>query len=98
MIWFTVLQVVSTLVELVRLGSQSESEKDLEILLLRRQLAIYQRRQKRSPRLSQSDKLTLVLLGTKLKARMGRTIKAMGKVIRIVKRPHFSVGISSWSA
>jgi hypothetical protein len=47
MIWFMVMQVVSTLVELVRLGRQSESEKDLEILLLRRQLAIYERRQER---------------------------------------------------
>lgn len=62
MIWFMVLQVVSTLVELVRLGSQSESEKDLEILLLRRQLVIYERRQKRSLRLSRGEKLTLVAL------------------------------------
>ena len=85
MIWFMVLQVVSTLVELVRLGRQSESEKDLEILLLRRQLAIYERRQQRSPRLSRGEKLTLVVLGTKLKAKAGRTIKAMGEVIRIVK-------------
>jgi putative transposase len=85
MIWFIVLQVVSTLVELVGLGSQSESEKDLEILLLCRQLAIYERRQKRSPRLSRGEKLTLVVLGTKLKARTGRTIKAMGELIRIVK-------------
>jgi hypothetical protein len=80
-----VLQVVSTLVELVRLGSQSESEKDLEILLLRRQLVIYERRQKRSLRLSRGEKLTLVVLGTKLKARTGRMIKAMGEVIRIVE-------------
>lgn len=43
MIWFMVLQVVSTLVELVRLGRKSESEKELEIVLLRRQLAIYLR-------------------------------------------------------
>lgn len=85
MIWFMVLQVVSTMVELVRLRSQSESEKDLELLLLRRQLAIYERRQKRSPRLSRGEKLTLMVLGTKLKARTGRTIKAMGEVIRIVK-------------
>lgn len=34
MIWFMVFQVVSTLIELVRLGCQSESERDLEILLL----------------------------------------------------------------
>jgi len=54
MIWFMVLQVVSTLVELVRLGRQSESQQDLEILLLRQQLAIYECRQKQSPRLSRA--------------------------------------------
>ena len=85
MIWFMVFQVVSTLIELVRLGRQSESEKDLEILLLRRQLAIYERRQERAPRLTRSEKLPLVVLGIRLKNRTGRTIKAMGKVIRIVK-------------
>jgi hypothetical protein len=46
MIWFMVLQVISMLVELVRLGRPSESEKDLEILLLRRQLAIFERKQR----------------------------------------------------
>ncbi len=85
MIWFMVMQVVSTLIELVRLGRQSESDKDLEILLLRRQLAIYERRQKQARHLSRSEKLPLVVLNTKLKARTGRTIKAMGAVIRIVK-------------
>lgn len=85
MIWFMVFQVVSMLVELVRLGRQSESEKDLEILLLRRQLAIYERRQAQAPRLLRSEKLPLVVLGSKLKARTGCTIKAMGEVIRIVK-------------
>ncbi len=85
MIWFMVLQVVSMLVELVRLGRQSEGEKDLEILLLRRQLAIYERRQERAPRLSRGEKLALVVLATKLKVKTGRTIKAMGEVIRIVK-------------
>jgi putative transposase len=85
MIWFMVLQVVSTVVELVRLGRKSESEKDLEILLLRRQLAIYERKQERAPRLSRGEKLALVVLATKLKAKTGRTIKGMGEVIRIVK-------------
>jgi hypothetical protein len=84
MIWFMVLQIVSTLGELVRLGRKSEREKDLEILL-RRQLAIYERKQDRSPQLSRSEKLTLVGLATRLKAKTGRTIKAMGEVIRIVK-------------
>jgi hypothetical protein len=60
MIWFMVMQVVSMLVELVRLGRKSESEKDLEILLLRRQMAIYERKQERSPRLARGEKLALV--------------------------------------
>jgi hypothetical protein len=85
MIWFMVMQVVSMLVELVRLGRRSEGEKDLEILLLRRQLAIYERRQERAPHLSRGEKLTLVVLATKLKAKTGRTIKGMGGVIRMVK-------------
>jgi putative transposase len=80
-----VLQVVATLVELVRLGRKSESGKNLEILLLRRQLAIYERKQSQPMRLSRGEKLTLVVLGTKLRAETGRTIKAMGDVIRMVK-------------
>lgn len=71
MIWFMVLQVVSTLVELIRLGRKSENEKDLEILLLRRQLAIYERKQSQPMRLSRGEKLMLVVLRTKLKAKTG---------------------------
>lgn len=59
MVWFCVWQVVSSLVELIRLGRRSESAKDLEILLLRRQLAIYERRQERAPHLSRGEKLML---------------------------------------
>lgn len=53
--------------------------------MLRRQLAIYERRQARAPRLSRGEKLTLMILAIQLKARTGRTIKAMGDMIRIVK-------------
>jgi putative transposase len=49
------------------------------------QLAIYERKQERAPHLSRGEKLTLVVLATKLKARTGRTIQDMGEVIRIVK-------------
>ncbi len=85
MIWFMVLQILSTVVELVRLSRQSESEKDREILLLRRQLAIVERRQKSPMRLSRSEKAMLVALAIRLKAKTGRTIKTMGEVIRTVK-------------
>ena len=85
MIWFMVFQVVSTLVEMVRLDRQSESEEDLEIVLLRGQLAIYERKQNQPMRLSRSEKVMLVVLATRLKVQSGRTIKSLGEVIRIVK-------------
>lgn len=85
MFWFCVWPVVSTLIELIRLGRRSESDKDFEILLLCRHLAIYERRQEQARHLSRGEKLMLIVLGTKLKAETGRTIKAMGEVIRIVK-------------
>ncbi len=85
MIWFMVLQIVSMLVDLVRLGHKSEGEKDLEILLLRRQLAILERKSRPPVRLSRSEKLTLVVLAVRLKAKTGRTIKQLGEAFRIVK-------------
>jgi hypothetical protein len=85
MVWFVMMQVFSTLLEWVRLGRQSDQEKDLEILLLRRQLAIVERKMEQPIRASRAEKLTLVVLATQLKVRTGRTIKELGEIIRIVK-------------
>jgi len=85
MVWFMVLQIVSTLVELTQLRRTLASDKELEILLLHRQLASYERRHRQPVRLTRGDKLTLVVLAVRLKAATGRTIKPMGGVIRIVK-------------
>ena len=82
MLWFCVWQIISTWMGFIRLGRRLESDKDLEILLLRHQLAIYERKQGRAPHLSRGEKLMLIVLSTRLKARTGRTIKAMGDVIR----------------
>ncbi len=39
MIWFLVSQIFSTLISLIQIGRMSESDKDLEIMVLRYQLA-----------------------------------------------------------
>ena len=44
MAWFVVMHLFSTLLEWVRIGRLSEREKDLEILVLRQQLAILDRK------------------------------------------------------
>jgi len=66
-ILFTVFaHLFSTLLDLLGLLARSEHEKDLEILLLRQQLRVLQRKQACPPRLSWWDKLPLALLAAKL--------------------------------
>ena len=85
MFWFLIMQVVSTLMERMRLQGKPEHSKDLEILLLRRQLAILERKLDKPIRLSRGEKLILVVLTTRLKAKTGYTIKALSELIQIVQ-------------
>ena len=61
-----------TLLAWIRLGRKSESEKDLEILLLRRQQAIFERKQTKPVRLTRGERLLLVVVAKKLKSTRGR--------------------------
>ena len=47
MIWFLVSQLFVIVLTLLRLGRTSEADKDLEILILRQQLGILQRKQEK---------------------------------------------------
>ena len=85
MVWFVVMEIFSTLLEWMRLGRRIAAEKDLEILLLRRQLAIVERTLDKPIRPSRGEKLTLAILMAKLKARTGRSAKELGAIIRIVE-------------
>src|SRR5258708_6363171 len=60
-------------------------EKDLEILLLRQQLAILDRQQGSRAKLSKSEKLTLVVLMVKLKTVSQRTIHQLSDSLRLFK-------------
>jgi hypothetical protein len=62
MIWFSLLQLFSTVLACWWLGRQSAREKDLEILLVRRQLAIANRGRDKALHISEADKLTLAVL------------------------------------
>ncbi len=83
MIWLVVMQVFSTLVECLQLEGKSEREKDLEILLLRRQLSILDRQQGKPIRISRCEKLTLVVLTARLRQVTGYTSTQPRKVIRV---------------
>jgi hypothetical protein len=68
MIWLVIMQVFSTVLECLWLGRRSEQEKELEILLLRRQLAIADRARSKPLRVVRAEKLTLAVLTTGLKS------------------------------
>jgi len=81
--WFIIARCFSLLLELVLLRHPSEQAKDLQILLLRRQLEIVQRKLDQPLRVSRADKFSLALLTVRLKHITGRSIKELSDVIRI---------------
>lgn len=85
MIWFVIGHIFSSLVELVRISRISESDKDLEILILRHQLDVLTRKRNKSVRLSRAERMTLARLTAKLKQSTNRPIRQLGDFIRIVR-------------
>jgi putative transposase len=83
--WWVVMQVLSTLIEWIRIGRLSEQEKDLEILVLRKQLAIVEQQLDKPVRLSRAERLTLAVISAKLKAVSGCSLKQLREVIRLVQ-------------
>jgi hypothetical protein len=65
MIYLVLAQVLSLLLDLFAIHQRSEQQKDLEILLLRRQLRILQRQHATAPRISRWEKLGLAALTAK---------------------------------
>ncbi len=83
MAWFVVMQIFATLLEAVWLGRKAEQAKDLEILLLRRQLEIVNRARGKPQHPSDAEKLTVTVLTARLKTVTGWPTKQFGRVLRI---------------
>ncbi len=60
MLFFLLAHAFSLFLDLFWLSHRADHDKDLEILLLRQQLRILQRKQPRAPRISRWEKLTLL--------------------------------------
>lgn len=74
MIYQLIAQLFSLLLDLFTTKLRSEQQKDLEILLLRQQLRILQRRSPKPPQLSRWEKLGLAILAANF-TRFGRGAK-----------------------
>lgn len=83
--WFILAQFFSTILSLFQASRLSESEKDIEIAILRHQLDVMTRLHNKPVRPNRAEKLTLALLTKKLKHLAKRSTNQLGDVIRIVK-------------
>jgi putative transposase len=83
MFWSIVALVFSVLLELFNLRDLSNYEKDLEVLILRHQLDILDRKQTRHNRPSKAEKLALAVLTNKLKTMSNRSASQLRNVVRI---------------
>ena len=73
------------MMDLIAIGGMGREEKDLEILLLRQQLRIVERKQERGPHIPRWQKVPLAMLAVRLKqqARDGKT--ALAESVRVFK-------------
>ena len=85
MICFLLAHVFSLLLDLIWVRCRTDQDKDVEILLLRQQLHILQRKQPHPPRISRWEKLTLLVLAGKLTALTTRARARLGQVILLFK-------------
>src|SRR5258708_11170847 len=83
MMWCVIMQILSTALECLWLWRKTDREKDLEILLLRRQLEIIDRARDKPLRVSRAERLTLAVLATQLKSVTGWPVKQFGNVLRL---------------
>jgi len=81
MLFFLVSQAFSLLLDLIWMGHRGEHDKDVEIVLLRQQLRILQRKQSQPLRISRWEKLTLVILAGKMTT---MTTRARGRLSEVV--------------
>jgi putative transposase len=81
--WFILSQLFSTLISMVHLCRMSDDEIDLEILILRHQPDILDRKQKRLVRPNRVEKLILAVLTARLKQVTSYPTKQLRDIVRI---------------
>lgn len=83
MLWFILGHFFSSLLSIFNLTQLTDQEKDLEILILRHQLAIMQRKLKHPVKPSRIEKLTLAVLTIKLKKFSRRSTNHLPNLVLI---------------
>jgi putative transposase len=83
MFWSVAALVFSILLDLFNLRGLTDHEKDLEILILRHQLDILERKQTSPIKASKAEKVTLAVLTNKLKKLGNRSASQLRNIVSI---------------
>jgi hypothetical protein len=81
--WFIHAQLFSTLVQLIHLSRMSDQEKDLELMILRTQLDMAERKLHKPVRPTRAEKVTLAVLVARLKASSRRSARELRDLVRL---------------
>ena len=81
--WFILAHLFAALLGLLGFGRKSTADKDLEILILRHQLNIVARKQRKSIKPNRTEKLILAVLVHKLKRRTHQSTQQLQEILRI---------------
>jgi hypothetical protein len=81
--WYILANIFKVFLTLFRLGFRSDQEKDLEILILRHQLHILERKRNQIVRADRVDRMLLSVLADRLKLINGRSTSKLSDIIRI---------------
>ena len=84
-VWYVLAQLWSAIVGLLHIARLSTDDKDLEIMILRHQLDVLQRKHNQVVRPSREQPLTLAVLAAALKKRSRITTRQLARVIRILQ-------------
>ena len=83
--WFILAHIFSTILSLIQVGRLSDKDKDLEVIILRHQLAVMTRLHAKPVKPNRAEKMTLALLTKKLRQSKNRSTHQLRDVIRIIQ-------------
>jgi hypothetical protein len=83
--WFILAHIFSTILSLIQVRRLSDKDKDLEIVILRHQLAVMTRLHAKPVKPNRVEKMTLAMMTKKLKQSTHRSARQLRDVIRIIQ-------------
>ena len=83
--WFILAHIFSTILSLLQVRRLSDKDKDMEMVILRHQLAVMTRLHAKPVKPNRAEKMTLAMLTKKLKQSTNRSASQLRDVIRIIQ-------------